>query len=69
MPGVDGFTLLPRLRRAKINVPVLYLTAKDTIEDRVKGLDLALMTTSSSPLNGTNCSPAAGHRSPRPRPA
>ena len=40
MPGVDGFTLLPRLRRAKINVPVLYLTAKDAIEDRVKGLDL-----------------------------
>src|SRR4051794_31419356 len=40
MPGVDGFTLLPRLRRAKINVPVLYLTAKDTVEDRVKGLDL-----------------------------
>jgi DNA-binding response OmpR family regulator len=40
LPGMDGFTLLPRLRRAKINVPVLCLTAKDTVEDRVKGLDL-----------------------------
>jgi DNA-binding response OmpR family regulator len=40
LPGMDGFTLLPRLRRAKINVPVLCLTAKDAIEDRVKGLDL-----------------------------
>lgn len=40
LPGVDGFTLLPRLRRAKINVPVLCLTARDAIEDRVKGLDL-----------------------------
>jgi DNA-binding response OmpR family regulator len=40
LPGVDGFTLLPRLRRAKINVPVLCLTAKDAVEDRVKGLDL-----------------------------
>jgi len=40
MPGIDGFTLLPRLRRAKINVPVLCLTAKDAVEDRVKGLDL-----------------------------
>jgi DNA-binding response OmpR family regulator len=40
LPGMDGFTLLPRLRRAKINVPVLCLTAKDAVEDRVKGLDL-----------------------------
>ncbi len=40
LPGMDGFTLLPRLRRAKINVPVLCLTARDAIEDRVKGLDL-----------------------------
>jgi DNA-binding response OmpR family regulator len=40
LPGMDGFTLLPRLRHAKVNVPVLCLTAKDAIEDRVKGLDL-----------------------------
>lgn len=40
LPGVDGFTLLPRLRRSRINVPVLCLTAKDAVEDRVKGLDL-----------------------------
>lgn len=40
LPGVDGFTLLPRLRSAKINVPVLCLTARDTVEDRVRGLDL-----------------------------
>jgi DNA-binding response OmpR family regulator len=40
LPGVDGFTLLPRLRSSKINVPVLCLTAKDTVEDRVRGLDL-----------------------------
>ena len=40
LPGVDGFTLLPRLRSGKINAPVLCLTAKDTVEDRVRGLDL-----------------------------
>jgi DNA-binding response OmpR family regulator len=40
LPGVDGFTLLPRLRGSKINVPVLCLTAKDTVEDRVRCLDL-----------------------------
>jgi DNA-binding response OmpR family regulator len=40
LPGVDGFTLLPRLRNSKVNVPVLCLTAKDAVEDRVRGLDL-----------------------------
>src|SRR3954464_1273743 len=40
LPGMDGFTLLPRLRQAKNNVPVLCLTARDAVEDRVKGLDL-----------------------------
>src|SRR3954471_24837413 len=40
LPGVDGFTLLPELRKAKINAPVLCLTAKDAVEDRVKGLNL-----------------------------
>jgi DNA-binding response OmpR family regulator len=40
LPGVDGFTLLPRLRSARVNVPILCLTARDAIEDRVKGLDL-----------------------------
>jgi DNA-binding response OmpR family regulator len=40
LPGVDGFTLLPQLRNSKINVPVLCLTAKDAVEERVRGLDL-----------------------------
>jgi DNA-binding response OmpR family regulator len=40
LPGMDGFALLPQLRRAKINSPVLCLTARDGVEDRVKGLDL-----------------------------
>jgi DNA-binding response OmpR family regulator len=39
LPGMDGITLLGNIRRAKINVPVLCLTARDAIEDRVKGLD------------------------------
>ena len=40
LPGVDGFTLIPRLRKSKMNVPVLCLTARDAVEDRVRGLDL-----------------------------
>ncbi len=40
LPGLDGFSVLTRLRAAKSLVPVLLLTAKGELEDRVKGLDL-----------------------------
>lgn len=39
MPKMSGLEVLNRLRREKNSVPVLLLTAKDSIEDRVKGLD------------------------------
>jgi DNA-binding response OmpR family regulator len=39
LPKVPGLELLPKLKRKKPNVPVLVLTAKDSIEDRVIGLD------------------------------
>jgi two-component system response regulator MprA len=38
LPGIDGLEVCQRLR-AKGNVPILMLTAKDTIQDRVLGLD------------------------------
>jgi len=38
LPGLDGLTILQRLREAGNQSSVLLLTAKDTIEDRVKGL-------------------------------
>ena len=40
MPGLDGLTLLEQARKAGIDTPVLMLTAKGDIGDRVKGLDL-----------------------------
>lgn len=40
MPRVDGLEVLRSIRARKLKVPVLFLTAKDSIEDRVKGLDL-----------------------------
>ena len=40
MPKLDGFALLKKLRARGISVPVLYLTARDSVEDRVQGLDL-----------------------------
>jgi DNA-binding response OmpR family regulator len=38
LPGLDGLGILARLRRAGQATPVLLLTAKDTVEDRVRGL-------------------------------
>jgi len=39
LPDDDGLRLLSRLRRDRIKLPVLILTARDTIEDRIAGLD------------------------------
>ncbi|MGN0633172.1 MAG: response regulator transcription factor [Oscillospiraceae bacterium] len=39
MPKMDGLEVLSKLRSGGINVPVLLLTAKSEVEDRVKGLD------------------------------
>ncbi|PFJ13638.1 DNA-binding response regulator [Bacillus cereus] len=39
MPGMDGFEVIQKIRDEKIETPVLFLTAKDSLEDRVKGLD------------------------------
>src|ERR1700751_4944107 len=40
LPGVDGWAVLDQLRRAGIHTPVLFLTARDKVEDRVKGLEM-----------------------------
>ena len=40
LPRKDGFALLQGLRKRKNQVPVLILTARDAVSDRVKGLDL-----------------------------
>ena len=39
LPEIDGLDLLAQLRNAKKNVPVLITTARDSIPDRIKGLD------------------------------
>ena len=40
LPDVDGWRILQSLREAGKNVPVLFLTARDSVADRVKGLEL-----------------------------
>ena len=40
LPGIDGFEVVRRLRARNSALPVLLLTARDAIEDRVRGLEL-----------------------------
>lgn len=40
LPGRDGWSILRNLRDARRTTPVLFLTARDTVSDRVKGLEL-----------------------------
>jgi two-component system copper resistance phosphate regulon response regulator CusR len=40
LPGRDGWSVLAELRRAGKQTPVLFLTARDAVADRVKGLEL-----------------------------
>ena len=39
LPDIDGFETCRRLRRQRVWVPILMLTARDAVEDRVRGLD------------------------------
>ena len=38
LPGRDGWTICENLRRAKVATPILMLTARDSVDDRIKGL-------------------------------
>lgn len=40
LPGLDGWQVLSAIRKAGKDMPVLFLTARDQVEDRVKGLEL-----------------------------
>jgi two-component system copper resistance phosphate regulon response regulator CusR len=40
LPGIDGWRVLQGIRRAGKDIPVLFLTARDSVDDRVKGLEL-----------------------------
>jgi two-component system copper resistance phosphate regulon response regulator CusR len=40
LPGIDGWAVLAGIRKAGKEMPVLFLTARDHVDDRVKGLEL-----------------------------
>jgi two-component system OmpR family response regulator len=45
LPDVDGFAVVRRLRQEGSTVPVIFLTARDTQQDKVIGLGWVAMTT------------------------
>ncbi|QKO20539.1 heavy metal response regulator transcription factor [Rhodoferax sp. BAB1] len=40
LPGIDGWQVLHGIRKRGLQMPVLFLTARDQVEDRIKGLEL-----------------------------
>ncbi len=40
LPGIDGLEVLKQTRQLHIDTPVLILTARDSIDDRIRGLDI-----------------------------
>ncbi|MCE5324299.1 response regulator transcription factor [bacterium] len=40
LPGIDGWTICERLRNKRISTPILMLTARDGVRDRVRGLEI-----------------------------
>ena len=40
LPGIDGLEVCRRLREDRPDLPIILLTARDSVEDRVKGLDI-----------------------------
>ena len=40
LPGVDGVEVLKSARQSGVKTPVLILTARDAVQDRIQGLDL-----------------------------
>ncbi|MDR3477542.1 MAG: heavy metal response regulator transcription factor [Gammaproteobacteria bacterium] len=40
LPYIDGWTLIEKIREFNTTTPILFLTAKDSVDDRVKGLEL-----------------------------
>ena len=53
MPEMDGVEVLRELRRRGIRTPCLLLTARDSVEDRVSGLDAGADDYLSKPFNGS----------------
>lgn len=55
LPGRDGWQILQAVRTAGLDIPVLFLTARDAVEDRVHGLELGADDYLVKPFAFSNC--------------
>ena len=69
LPGLDGWQLLARLREQREPPPVLFLSARGTLEDRLKGLELGADDYLVKPLPSPNCWRGCAWRCAARRPA
>lgn len=60
LPGMDGLEVLVELRRGGQRLPVIVLTARDAVPDRVAGLEGGADDYVTSRSRSTSCSPASG---------
>lgn len=60
LPKMSGLDIVRKLRREHIKTPVLLLTARDSVEDRVKGLDAGADDYLTKPFASRNCWPESG---------
>ena len=60
LPGIDGIEVCRTLRKRGLKVPVLMLTARDAVEDRVKGLDSGADDYLIKPFAFASCWPVLG---------
>jgi two-component system OmpR family response regulator len=63
LPKLDGLSLIDQLRSNNIKTPVLILSAKQSVEDRVKGLQTGSDDYLTKPFAFQNCLPAFMHLS------
>lgn len=59
MPGLDGYTVARQVRARHLGTPILMLTARSGLEDRITGLNAGPTTTSPSLLTPGSCWPAS----------
>ena len=58
LPKADGFTVAQRLRRAHVGTPILLLTARDAISDKICGYDSGADDYMTKPFSPPSCWPA-----------
>ena len=55
LPDMDGLAVLKKIRNRKVSPPVLILSARDAVDDRVKGLEGGADDYLVKPLRSSNC--------------